>query len=119
MGYQLYAHPRYKADERNVLVYTGEHWGDEQKYEYVALILEALAKLAVSPTTHGSARVDIHPMARVFRIAQPGRRAAHVILYAVVEPGSVWFPHGKALLQGVLKPRPRSQLLRRHAPQHT
>ena len=74
MSRRVFEHPAIRKDIANALAYTEETWGERKKVEYKDLIKEAIAALRDNPRL-ARRRPDIHPEARVHRIAQPGKAA--------------------------------------------
>jgi plasmid stabilization system protein ParE len=66
----------------------GKVWGERKKAEYKELIREAKDDLRENPLV-AALRPDIHPEARVHRIAKPGRDAAHAFVCVVAPGGDV------------------------------
>jgi plasmid stabilization system protein ParE len=81
-GYRLI--PAAEADIEEALAHTLTTYGLDKYEDYAVLIQDALGRLAEDPRA-GQRREYIHPDARTYRIAQPGRRARHVFLYEVVD----------------------------------
>src|SRR5688572_15372821 len=81
-GYRLI--PAVEADIEEALTHTLAEYGFDKYIDYALLIEEALETLADDPRA-GQRREYIHPDARTYRIAQPGRRARHVFLYEIVD----------------------------------
>ena len=88
MARRLFQHPLLRADIADALRYTEEMWGKRKKAQYRALIREAVAALRRNPYV-ARLRPDIHPRARVYRLAKPGRDAAHAFLYAITSDENV------------------------------
>ena len=88
MPRRVLEHPAIRGDIADALEYTEEKWGERKKAEYKDLIKEAIAALRENPRL-ARRRPDIHPEARVHRIAQPGRDAAHVFVFAITADDDV------------------------------
>ena len=85
---RLFEYPALRRDIAAALRYTDRVWGKRKKEEYKTLIDEAKAQLRENPFV-ATLRPDIHPEARVLRIAKPGRDAAHVFSYVVASDENV------------------------------
>jgi plasmid stabilization system protein ParE len=88
MPRRLLQHRLLRSDIAEALRHTDKGWGKRKKQEYRALIKEAKAALRENPYV-SRPRPDIHPEARVYRIAQPGRDAAHAFLYVITPDDNV------------------------------
>ena len=88
MRRRLFQYPLLRADIADALRYTERKWGEVKKAEYKALIKEAKDALRENPFV-ARPRPDIHPEARLYRIAKPGRDAAHAFLYVVTPDENV------------------------------
>jgi plasmid stabilization system protein ParE len=85
---RLFQYPALRGDIATALRYTDRIWGKRKKEEYKVLINEAKAALRENPFI-ATLRPDIHPEARAWRIAKPGRDATHVFLYVVTSDENV------------------------------
>jgi toxin ParE1/3/4 len=71
-------------DIEDVLAYTRAHFGDKKHKEYKELILLALSDISIDPNRRPARkRPEIHPDARIFHIARPGKQARHFFLFRV------------------------------------
>jgi plasmid stabilization system protein ParE len=77
-----------KADIREALAYTRIRFGPRKATEYRELLRDARTRLANKPDI-GLRRPEIHPALLIYRIAQPGKVARHVLLYRIASDGSV------------------------------
>jgi toxin ParE1/3/4 len=68
--------PRARRDLDNILVYTLQHWGEEQEAIYADRIRRALALIGDNPLV-GRSRDDLRVGVRAFPIEQ------HLIIYEV------------------------------------
>jgi toxin ParE1/3/4 len=83
-------------DIENVLAYTIRQFGERKQREYQQLIRRALSDIAADPDRlPAKPRVDIHPDARTFHIARPGRPARHFFLFRLA--GSEFVDIGRLL----------------------
>jgi len=73
-------HPLAEEDIKGVLAFTLETFGRFQAIRYRAMLEAAFDRLAERPS-RGKHRPHIHPQAWVYRIATPGHRASHLLLY--------------------------------------
>ena len=69
MPRRIFQHSAIRGDIADALDYTEEKWGERKKAEYKDLIKEAIAALRENPRL-ARRRTDIHPEARVHRIAR-------------------------------------------------
>lgn len=82
-------HPLAEEDIKQALAFSLEHFGRFQAIRYRAMLDAAMERLSERPE-RGRVRPDIHPQARLYRIATPGNRAAHQLLYRIVpEPRKI------------------------------
>ena len=70
-----------EEDVAGILRYTLERWGEQQYWEYAALIEEALVAVAQDPL-RGRSRPETRAGMLAFHVKQPGRNARHVLFYA-------------------------------------
>ena len=88
MRRRLFEYRLLRGDIADALRYTQKVWGSRKKDDYRALIQEAKASLRDNPFL-ARLRPDIHPEARVHRIAKSGRDAAHAFVYVITQDGNV------------------------------
>lgn len=70
--------PRARRDFDDILLYTLQHWGEEQEAAYAAALSRALALIGENPAI-GRVRDDLRPGARTFPVEH------HLIIYDVRE----------------------------------
>jgi toxin ParE1/3/4 len=72
-------------DIEQVLGHTLREFGLLQYEEYKDLIRTALADVSANPNRLSARRrAELHPHARTFHIARPGRHARHFLLYRII-----------------------------------
>jgi toxin ParE1/3/4 len=72
-------------DIEGILAHTLQEFGERQYGQYKDLIRSALVDIAADPDRPTARRrPELHPDARTFHIARPGRNARHFLLYRVV-----------------------------------
>lgn len=75
-------------DMLDVKAHTAECFGPLKLAEYEDLIAEAFEAIAADPT-QGKPRSAARPGILAYHIAQPGRRARHMLLYRLDTDGTV------------------------------
>jgi toxin ParE1/3/4 len=85
MSYKVRMSRQADRDIENALAHTLTQFGEQQRLSYKALIVEALADISAEPFAPPARhRPELHPDARMFRIARRGRHARHFFVYRVV-----------------------------------
>jgi toxin ParE1/3/4 len=85
MSFRLRISAAAVRDIEQVLAHTLQEFGLRQYEEYKDLIRTALAEIAANPNRPTARlRPELHPNARTFHLARPGRHARHFLLYRVV-----------------------------------
>lgn len=85
MSYKVRMSRQADRDIENALARTLAQFGERQQHAYKALIFEALDDIAAEPFAPPARhRPELHPDARMFRIARRGRHARHFFVYRVV-----------------------------------
>lgn len=70
--------PRARRDFADILLYTLQHWGEEQEAAHAAALFRALALSGENPAI-GRVRDDLRPVGRTFPVAD------HLIIFDVRE----------------------------------
>ena len=84
--------PTYTADQdiAEILFWTQENFSSEQADIYAATLTLALEDLVDGPDITGTKqRDDILPGIRLLHVARQGRRGRHIVVFRVVEAGSI------------------------------
>ncbi|MBX3387547.1 MAG: type II toxin-antitoxin system RelE/ParE family toxin [Phycisphaeraceae bacterium] len=98
MPFEIRVSDRAWRDIDDVLAWTRSNFGERQREEYWALILEALSDIARDPET-ARRRPELHEKARTFHIARSGRRARHFLLLRILDGNVVEI--GRLLYDGM------------------
>ena len=84
MSFRLRISTAAVRDIEQVLAHTLQEFGLRQYEQYKDLIRTALADIVANPNRPSARRPELHPDARTFHLARPGRDARHFLLYRVV-----------------------------------